>query len=326
MAQLRLESEGTLVPRPLSRSSYAPDATFIWTDASQRAVKMIYHWLDVRPGDLSFDDREMTVPRYRTHPRALNLMQTLGSDVTWLNIPEGGEVMYVIKENYEIVIAARGHNEKHLPHPTLVGGLAPEVISAGMVEFFEGRISRILINASGHFKPNSLSSIEVSLALFCRLPPRAFHRAFQGFVIFGSPQELGLPFEPGGGTAPFCITHVPENRTPRGRNQALDLVGPRMSLLAVTDSDAKTPFTKRVAAARKALAHGICQGVPPPFPYSLFFTNEMHKWYMKAVKAVSRATSNQMKIANTDVSASILYSLMEQGLRALWGPKGLQQD
>lgn len=325
MSRILTESEGTLVPLPMSRASYAPDVTFLWTDASQRAVTTVFHWFDLKPGALAFGDRELTVAKYRGHPGAIRLTTAMSRWLTPLNIPDGGEVMYVVKKNYEIVIASRAGNEKHLPHPTLVGGDDPEVVSAGIVELFQGRISRVHINASGHFKPNSLSSVEVSLGLFCRLPARTFHAQFGGFTVFGTKELFGLPFVPGGGQAPFFIMHHAENRTPRGRTQALDLVGPRESLLAITDSGAKLGFDKRMATARRALAYAIAQGEPPPFPYSLFFDKEMHKWYRKAVEAVIRAqkspysNAHPMQVANTDSAATILFMLVERAMRALWG-------
>jgi hypothetical protein len=100
--------------------------------------------------------------------------------------------MYVVNTSGQVIIAARSGKQKDLPHPTLIGEDDPEALSAGLVFFRQGRIVRIFINASGHFKPNAASSIEVSLAVFSRLPPEAFHPEFEGYRVFHHGEKEGV--------------------------------------------------------------------------------------------------------------------------------------
>ena len=62
--------------------------------------------------------------------------------------------MYAIDANGNIHIGGRGGRENSFPHPTLIGGVNPNVICAGMIQFKQGRILRIN-NSSGHFKPTT---------------------------------------------------------------------------------------------------------------------------------------------------------------------------
>jgi hypothetical protein len=70
---------------------------------------------------------------------------------------------------------------KGLPHPTLIGGENPQVLTAGMVDI----ISKIysINNFSGHFKPTALS-LESMQNAFNLLPSQAFKNDFQGFIIY----------------------------------------------------------------------------------------------------------------------------------------------
>ena len=70
-----------------------------------------------------------------------------------------------------------------MPHPTLVGGSDPKVLSAGNVEIRGGKIYKV-DNVSGHFKPGA-GSLENSEGAFGRLPEHYFIRDFRGYKPFG---------------------------------------------------------------------------------------------------------------------------------------------
>jgi len=206
----------TSMPRTMPRPVFHPDVDFIDSDIANRAIVDLMHCFDLGTGLKILS----TVIRYRKHPIAHNLTldinEVMGGGAPFnLSFPETGEVMYVITTSYHVIIAARSGKQKDLPHPTLIGGDDPEAYSAGMVFFQDHRIIRVLINGSGHFKPNHWSSIEVSLMCFNRLPPEAFHPAFAGFEVFrhGGHLMIGGPM-PSGGSAlvPFQVCNGPELR------------------------------------------------------------------------------------------------------------------
>ena len=81
-----------------------------------------------------------------------------------------GKVMYVVGEAGEIWV---GHRKKQkMPHPTLIGGMNPQVRAAGMVEISRGKIVAI-DNHSGHFQPPR-SSLNKAADAFLKLPKTAF--------------------------------------------------------------------------------------------------------------------------------------------------------
>jgi len=235
----------THIPRAMPRPVFRVDPAFAQSDIlSARAIIELMECFDVSSGLSVIGSTLQSVLTYRTHPLAINLTTDLTSMIlrrsrARLEFPqETGEVMYVINTDYEIIIAARSGHQRDLPHPTLIGGDDPEVLSAGMVFFRDGRIVCIFINASGHFKPNHLSSIEVSVGAFSRLPPDAFHAEFLGYRIFqhGGHRMLHAPIPLGQCTLyqPFRVIDGPDLRgtleatsaiTSRGQmQQVLNLV------------------------------------------------------------------------------------------------------
>ncbi|MCX6595906.1 MAG: hypothetical protein NTV70_06025 [Acidobacteria bacterium] len=202
------------VPRPFPRSVFRPDPSYLDSDIANRAIVDLMQFFDLASGVKVLGDTIQRISTYRCHPLAKNLTVGLGHMVQ-ANMPvtltfpaESGEVMYVVTTGGEIIIAARSGHQRDLPHPTLIGGDDPEALSAGLVLFRDGRIVCVFINASGHFKPNDLSSIEVSLALFSRLPAEAFHPEFEGYQVFrhGGPLRIDGPIPTGGsGFNPFQI-------------------------------------------------------------------------------------------------------------------------
>jgi len=204
------------IPRPISHAVFRADPTFIVSDISGRAIIDIMQCFDLTAGLSVLETTIQTVVRYRSHSGARNLSACLGSCIErgkpiQLTFPAvTGEVMYVVTTNGHVIIAARSGHQKDLPHPTLIGGYDPEALSAGLVFFRDGKIVRVFINASGHFKPNTLSSIEVSFEVFSRLPREAFHPQFEGFRVFKHGHSDGVlvpgPIpNVGGAFAPFAI-------------------------------------------------------------------------------------------------------------------------
>lgn len=83
---------------------------------------------------------------------------------------DNGTFMYVVDDKGEVWVGKR--QGKNMPHPTLIGGKAPQVQAAGMVRIEGGKIVKI-DNHSGHFRPprGSLSS---ALKSYLKLPKDAF--------------------------------------------------------------------------------------------------------------------------------------------------------
>jgi len=99
----------------------------------------------------------------------------------------------------------------------------------------------VFINASGHFKPNTLSSIEVSFAAFSRLPPEAFHPHFEGYRVFQHGHRDGVLVPgpmPGGGSAfaPFAICDGGDFPGSLDATQALMRTGQMRDTLLLTES------------------------------------------------------------------------------------------
>lgn len=224
------------IPRSMPRVVFRPDPTFIVSDISGRAIIDIMQCFDLTTGLRLVESTMQTVCRYRTHPCAYNLSTCFGSHLESgrpmrLAFPAAtGEVMYVINTSGQVIIAARSGKQKDLPHPTLIGEDDPEALSAGLVFFRQGRIVRIFINASGHFKPNAASSIEVSLAVFSRLPPEAFHPEFEGYRVFHHGEKEGIVWRGpvpciGAPFAPFSICDEGETPGSLEATQALMRTG-----------------------------------------------------------------------------------------------------
>lgn len=203
-------------PRAMPRPVFHADPDFVDSDIAARAIVDLLYCFDLSSGLRVLS----TVIRYRKHPLAHDLTLHLGEALAGgaplrLSFPRDGEVMYVITTAGHIILAARSGHQKDLPHPTLVGGDDPEVLSGGIVHFQDHRIIRVHINASGHFKPNHVSSVEVSLLCFGRLPPEAFHRDFEGYEVFrhGGALRIAGPVPTGGSAlTPFRVCDGPDIR------------------------------------------------------------------------------------------------------------------
>jgi hypothetical protein len=89
----------------------------------------------------------------------------------------GEGLMYAIDESGNIWIGGRG-GEISYPHPTLVGGVNPNVKCAGMIKFKDGRILEIS-NNSGHFKPTNSSLQEAENLFKQKLPANSFDSQFK---------------------------------------------------------------------------------------------------------------------------------------------------
>jgi Domain of unknown function (DUF4157) len=214
-------SQPERIPPTPGRARFSVDPRTVADDIAQRAITSFTLSVHTGPGLGDLKDRIHQFNSYRRNPNAINLSQALGdlmrgsARIRLVFPSRTGEVMYVITENYELIIGARSGRQRDLPHPALIGEEDPTVLSAGIVHFADGRIMKVEINASGHFKPNAPSSVEVSAALFNQLPPWAFHPQFEGFSVFGhqhSPLGLlpGPPREEE--AAPFDIVEGPEER------------------------------------------------------------------------------------------------------------------
>ena len=256
-------SQPERIPPTPGRSRFSVDPAFVESDIANRAITSLTLSVQTTPNLGALEARIHQIARYRRNPSAVNLSEALGDVMRGgsrirLSFPsQTGEVMYVITENHELIIGARSGRQRDLPHPALIGGEDPTVLSAGMVEFADGRIKKIEINASGHFKPNAPSSVEVSAALFNRLPGWAFHPQFEGFSVFRSQQPpLGLLTGPSReeAAAPFDIVEGPEERgsmeatraIPAQRNKQL------LAKLVNTQQGAK-PWDQRLKVAREWL-------------------------------------------------------------------------
>ena len=260
-------SQPERIPPMPGRSRFSVDPAFTESDIANRAITSLTLSVQTTPNLGALEARIHQIARYRLNPSAVNLSQALGDVMRGgvrirLSFPSRtGEVMYVITENYELIIGARSGTQRDLPHPALIGGEEPTVLSAGMVEFADGRIKKIEINASGHFKPNAPSSVEVSAALFNRLPGWAFHPQFEGFSVFRSQHPpLGLLAGPSReeAAAPFDIVEGPEERGSIEATQAIPAQQNKnlLARLVNTQQGAK-PWDQRLKEAREWLKNDL---------------------------------------------------------------------
>jgi hypothetical protein len=83
---------------------------------------------------------------------------------------ENGQFMYVVDDHGEVWVGKR--LGKNMPHPTLIGGLDPQVRAAGMVEIRAGKIVKI-DNHSGHFRPPR-GALAQAVKGYLKLPKDAF--------------------------------------------------------------------------------------------------------------------------------------------------------
>ena len=99
----------------------------------------------------------------------------------------GVEIMWVLTSERGLVFGTRPLNIRR-PHPTLVGGIDPEVISAGTIDVANNQILEIR-DDSGHFRPG-FPGLELALRAFNALPVDVFHPFFRGFVHYKSRQAI----------------------------------------------------------------------------------------------------------------------------------------
>ncbi|WP_344931091.1 hypothetical protein, partial [Aquimarina addita] len=89
----------------------------------------------------------------------------------------GEGLMYVIDESDNIIIGGRGGTNSY-PHPTLIGGVNPNVKSAGMIRFKDGRVLEIN-NNSGHFKPSNSVLQQAEQIFRQKMPTNSFDSGFK---------------------------------------------------------------------------------------------------------------------------------------------------
>jgi len=89
----------------------------------------------------------------------------------------GDGLMYAVDEAGNVHIGTRGGTANSFPHPTLIGGINPNVKSAGMIKFKEGRILEIN-NNSGHFKPSAANLQQIESIFQNKFPANSFDLNF----------------------------------------------------------------------------------------------------------------------------------------------------
>ena len=104
-----------------------------------------------------------------------DLQKTSGGRLKLDDKSLNGKYMYVIDTKDNFIIGTRNGSSR-MPHPTLIGGINPEVKTAGIIEFRGGKIYSI-DNASGHFKPkiDSLKNVQSHLE---NVDKKTFHKDF----------------------------------------------------------------------------------------------------------------------------------------------------
>src|SRR5579883_1439216 len=270
--QMLLEGRIEEIPPPMPRTVFHPDPDFQESDIGSRAIVELQSCFNLAAGLDALRSTLLSIATYRQHPLAQNLTLCLHGNVArgqrvQISFPsESGEVMYVITTSYHVVIGARSGHQRDLPHPTLIGGDDPEVLSAGLVFFRNGRIVRIFINASGHFKPNDMSSIEASLLAFSVLPAEAFHPQFEGFQVFchGGHFMIEGPVPTGGSNFdPFDVAEgedlrgtVEQTNALRQRSQMAD-ISKFVESRTITDARAALLQRAQMPEAFNKLAHDI---------------------------------------------------------------------
>ncbi len=328
---------GRIPPTP-GRARFSVDPRTVADDIAQRAITSFTLSVQTGPGLGDLKDRIHQFNRYRRNPSAIDLSQALGNVMRTgsrirLRFPSAtGEVMYVITENYELIIGARSGRQHDLPHPALISGEDPTVLSAGIVKFAAGRIMKVEINASGHFKPNAPSSVEVSAALFNQLPPWAFHPEFEGFSVFGH-QHPPLGLLPGPPreeeAAPFDIAEGPEERgsiaTPAIAAQS-DKV--RLDQL-VNLTSGKKPWKRRLKEAQGWLKNDLVDSKAEP-GLAAVFSPQMSADYqtlLAALQAIAGGKGPRFQALARDPVSKRLAGQLRQVLKNLmYTPKNAQDQ
>jgi hypothetical protein len=303
------------IPRPMPHVVFRADPKFIVSDISGRAIIDIMQCFDLTAGLHLVQSTIQTVVRYRTHSGAHNLSACLGTRIETgrpirLTFPAvTGEVMYVVTTSGDVIIAARSGHQKDLPHPTLIGGLDPEALSAGLIYFQDGRIIRVFINASGHFKPNTLSSIEVSFAVFSRLPPEAFHPHFEGYRVFQHGHEEGVTISgpmtrPGSAFAPFAICDGGDFAGSLDATQALTRTSQMRDTLHLIES-----FEIKIVSG--ILMKYLTALSPDPVLLALM-TPAMRGRYARLLAAAAGSTNRQRAIATHEDFRPLVDEIRER--------------
>ncbi|MCD8307134.1 MAG: hypothetical protein LUD51_02765, partial [Clostridia bacterium] len=124
---------------------------------------------------------------YFKNPLAKNLEECIHNGQVMMNGRRAfGAYTYVLDMDNNIIFGKRYNPNKDgwkAPHPTLIGGLNPEVQCAGMIYFYKGRILWFNGN-SGHYKPssNSLLKVEKVLDELRAVYPEVFHKRYMGAI------------------------------------------------------------------------------------------------------------------------------------------------
>jgi hypothetical protein len=317
-----LQDLGVLVPARGSRPARARFGvqTGEWkADIGNRAATSAWGFIDTSAdaGEAGFEERLTRGARYRPHPAAIDLGEAFaglgqGAQIR-VEIPRvKGEVMYVITLDYRLIIGARSGSQHQFPHPTVVGGEDPEVLSAGIVEFEEGRIRRLKVNDSGHFRPNAPSSFEVAAGLLSRLPRSAFHPTFEMTVFREGPPRL-LDGPVGGGDAPFDVAETDVERTPKGA------ATPAVTVEAGFQGIKK--LRKRAdwkTAARNVLQQDVAGGNTPESRLALVFNGQMRALWVQVTTRIRTLPQNQrFRSAVNDPKFVLLLNELEAVLEQL---------
>lgn len=134
------------------------------------------------PGNPTAYKSNTTKPKYdnlenNINPQSGKIKDNDGIIIHTDNV-NGEGLMYAVDEFDNIFIGGRGGIANSFPHPTLIGGVNPNVKCAGMIKFNQGRILEVN-NNSGHFKP-SLANLEQIKSVFQnKFPANSFDSNFK---------------------------------------------------------------------------------------------------------------------------------------------------
>ncbi|MCD8293807.1 MAG: hypothetical protein LUE27_00970 [Clostridia bacterium] len=180
-----------------ARPETSQNPVFSPTSGSQ--VYRRYYYLDPRMLDVDKQNPNVYNPAsgYFKNPTAYPIDEFMGkhfrNGALYLDDEEpfGGSLPYVLDVHDRIIIGQRYNpidGSDKAPHPTLIGGLNPPVRCAGLIYFYMGLIIGY-DNASGHYKPNSKSLLQVGRAIKKLMDshPEMFSDAYSG--VLGSDQS-----------------------------------------------------------------------------------------------------------------------------------------
>ncbi|MGF6907847.1 hypothetical protein [Fusobacterium sp. PH5-44] len=140
-----------------------------------------HHSVDPSMQLKDIEEKVLVNGKYIENPTAKNINEYIKTNSNYLGSKNmNGQYMYAINKEGQIIIGTRAKQliGTHVPHPTLIGGKNPVVKGAGIIEIRGGKIYKI-DNASGHFKPDNNSLINIEKA-FKNIPSKLFHKDFKG--------------------------------------------------------------------------------------------------------------------------------------------------